>query len=80
MHLITPKDSISFRYILSGTNFCYRAEVVTTRGLTATGSPSGIPIIGNVHLLSKGAAKSFNSGKLSGCVVNDDKGETILTQ
>jgi methylenetetrahydrofolate reductase (NADPH) len=32
----------------------------------------GVPVIGNVYLLSKGVAKVFNSGKLAGCVVSDE--------
>ncbi|MBN1395297.1 MAG: methylenetetrahydrofolate reductase C-terminal domain-containing protein [Pirellulales bacterium] len=36
-----------------------------TRGIVA-------PVIGNVYLLTKGVAKTFNSGKLAGCVVSDE--------
>jgi methylenetetrahydrofolate reductase (NADPH) len=39
--------------------------LLAARGLT------GIPIIGNVYLLTRGVAKMFNSGKLAGCVVSD---------
>ena len=38
---------------------------------------SGVPLLGNVYLLTKGVAKLFNSGKLAGCVVSDELLATI---
>jgi methylenetetrahydrofolate reductase (NADPH) len=33
---------------------------------------SGVPLLGNVYLLTKGVASLFHSGKLAGCVVSDE--------
>jgi methylenetetrahydrofolate reductase (NADPH) len=45
--------------------------MLASRGIT------GILIVGNVYLLSKGVAKIFNSGKLAGCVVSDELLATV---
>jgi len=36
-----------------------------------------IPVVGNVYILTKTAAKVFNSGKLAGCVVTDELLEKV---